>query len=80
MEKDSEIAWDGRIIAVMCQILAEIHASTLRPAALCGYKKGEKQATMAIPRCTNFAADQTLPCCSLVAEGFVARCVEPAPG
>ena len=78
VEKDSEIAWDGRIIAVTCEILAEICASTLRPAALCGYKKGEKRVTMAIPRCTNFAADQTLACCSLVAEGFVACCVEPA--
>ena len=25
---------------------------------------------MAIPHCTNFAADQTLACCSLVAEGL----------
>ena len=79
VEKDSEIERDGRIMAVTREIPTEIRASTLCPAAPCGYKKGEKRATMAILHCTNFAVDQTLACCSLVAEGFIARCVEPAP-
>ena len=70
MEKDGEIAWDGRIIAVTHEILAEVRSA---PPL---YIKGEERATMAILHCTNVAGDQTLTCCSPVAEGFLARGVE----
>ena len=63
-EKDSEIARDGQIIVVTCEILAKICASTLRPAALREYKKGEKRETMAILRCTNSGPNSSMeqPC------------------
>ena len=34
----------------------------------------QNRLTIAIPRCTNFSTNQTLACCSLVAEGFIAPC------
>ena len=43
-----------------------------RHALHCRFMQVQKWVTMAIPCCSNFSADQTLACCSLVTEGFIA--------
>ena len=78
-EKAREILRDRWNYSGFTLILGETRASTLRPAASRGYKKVRKRVTMVIPRCSNFAADQTLACCSLEAESFTACLVELAP-
>ena len=75
-EKDCEITRDGRIIAVSHESSWKFTPARSGPH---GYKKVRKRATMAILRCGNFAVDRTLACCFLVAEGFIACWIEPAP-
>ena len=73
-----EIARAERDLAVTHEIPPLFATSTLRPVAPRVDKKVRKREMMALPRCTNVAADKTLACYSLVAEGFVARWLELA--
>ena len=73
-----KIAWMVRDLAITREIPSRFTQGTLRPVTPRVDKKRAKTKDRGIPHCIHFAADKMLARYSLVAEGFIARWLEPA--